>query len=218
VLTGNGEFQVAHIYPHSMLDQSLASSDPFGFWLTLRNFWSDDHIREWQDVIFTDQNNPYKGVETCHNLISLSYDAHMYWTKAYFALKPLKLSDDKKSLEVEFHWLSKYDRSTASTLDILTPPMSPNGSRADMRLYDFSTDRRICSGQKITLTTEDPENLPLPHPALLEMQWILHRLTAMSGGAEIYDDFDNDDDDDAMALWNEGYPYEEEEWGFIYRR
>jgi len=112
---------------------------------------------------------------------------------------------------VEFHWLPKYDLSTAPTLDILTPPKSTGGSRADMQLYDFSTDRRICSGQIITLTTEDPEKLPLPHPALLEMQWILHRLTAMSGGAEIYDGFDNDDDD-AMALWNEEYPYEEEEW------
>jgi hypothetical protein len=45
----------------------------------------------------------------------------------------------------------------------------------------------------------------------MEMQWILHCLTAMSGGAEIYDNFDNDDDD-AMALWNEEYPYKEEEW------
>ena len=41
------------------------------------------------------------------------------------------------------------------------------------------------------------------------MQWVLHRLTAMSGAAEIYDDFDNDDDD-AMVLWNEGNWYEED--------
>ena len=49
---------------------------------------------------------------------------------------------------------------------------------------------------------EDPETHPLPHPALLEMQWILQRVVAMSGAAEIYDNFDNDDDD-AMALRNE---------------
>jgi hypothetical protein len=48
-------------------------------------------------------------------------------------------------------------------------------------------------------------------PAILEMQWMLHSLTAMRGDAEIYDGFDNDDDD-AMVLQNEGYPSEEEEW------
>jgi hypothetical protein len=216
VLTGNGECQVAHIYPQLMLDQSLAPSEPFDFWTMLQNFWSIDRIQKWWDVIFTDQNSLHKGIETCHNLISLSYDAHVYWTKAYFALKPLQLSGDQKALDVEFHWLPKYRRSTASTLDILAPPESPEGSRADMRLYNFSTDRRICSGQVITLTTEDPEKQPLPHPALLEMQWILQRLTAMSGGAEINDNFDNEDDD-AMALWNEEYPYEEE-WGFMHGR
>jgi hypothetical protein len=191
-----------------MLNQSLATSDQFNFWKMLGSFWSDDRIQKWRETIFSDQNSPDKDVETCHNLICLSPDAHAYWTKAYFALKPFELSDDKKRLDVEFHWLPKYNYSPTSKLNILTPPKSSDG-RADIRLYDFPTDQRICSGKKISLITDDPVTQPLPHPALLGMQWILHRLAAMSGGAEIYDDFDNDDDD-AIALWNEGDPYEDE--------
>jgi hypothetical protein len=191
-----------------MLDQSSAPVDPFNFWKMLQYFWSDGHIQEWRDAIFRAQNNPHKGVETCCNLICLSRDAHAYWTKAYFALKPIQLSEDKKSLDVEFHWLPKYNNSPTPVLDILTPPKSLSG-RDDMQLFDFRTGQRICSGQRISLTTDDPDNQPLPHLALLEMQWVLHRLTAMSGAAEIYDDFDNDDDD-AMVLWNEGNWYEED--------
>jgi hypothetical protein len=187
-----------------MFDQSAVASDRYSFWKMLRRFWSEDRIKKWQDAIFSDQNSPNKGVETCCNLICLSRDAHAYWTKAYFALKPIQLSDDKKTLDVEFHWLPQYNYSSA--VDLLQPPAPSEGSvgQAKIKLYQFSTDRKIYSGQKISLTTTDPEKWPLPHLALLEMQWILHRLVAMSGAAEIYDNFDNDDDDDdAMALRNE---------------
>ena len=192
-----------------MLDQSSAASDPYNFGKTLQSFWSPDRVQKWREVIFPGQNIPHKGVETCHNLICLSPDAHVYWTKAYFALKPMELSEDKKRLDVEFHWLPKYNHTVTPERDILTPPKSPEG-RADILLFDFSNKQEIRSGQKISLTTHDPETHPLPHPALLEMQWILHRLTAMSAAAEIYDNFDNDDDD-AMALRNEWDEYEEHE-------
>jgi hypothetical protein len=45
------------------------------------------------------------------------------------------------------------------------------------------------------------------------MQWILHRVAAMSGAAELYDDFGFDNDnDDAMVLQNEWDSYREDEW------
>ena len=129
----------------------------------------------------------------------LSPDAHKYWTKAYFALKPIQLSDDKKCLDVEFYWMPRCNHSAA--VDILTSPESSEG-RSDAKLLHFPTERLIYSGQTFSLTTDDTEKHPLPHPALLEMQWILQRVAAMSGAAEICDDFDNDDDD-AIALLNE---------------
>ena len=56
------------------------------------------------------------------------------------------------------------------------------------------SDHIIQSGDEIQLTTEDPENRPLPHWEILEMQWILNRVVAMSGAAEV-NEFDNNDDD-----------------------
>jgi hypothetical protein len=55
--------------------------------------------------------------------------------------------------------------------------------------------RSIQSGDIFTLTTDDPEGRPLPSWELLDMQWILQRITAMSGAAGP-PEFDDDDDDD----------------------
>jgi hypothetical protein len=104
-------------------------------------------------------------------------------------------------------------RKYSATIDILTSPESLEGldGGSGIKLFHFPTERLIYSGQAFSLTTDDPETRPLPHPALLEMQWILQRVAVMSGAAEIYDDFDNDDDD-AMALLNECESCREGEW------
>jgi hypothetical protein len=112
---------------------------------------------------------------------------------------------------VKFHWLPKYNYS--SEVDISTPPKSSESSdsRPKPKLYNFYTDQVISSGQLISLTTDDPEERPLPHFALLEMQWMLQRVAAMSGAAEIYNDF-NYNDDDAIASRYNCDPYKEDEW------
>jgi hypothetical protein len=188
---------------------NTVDSSQVNFWDTLKMFWSDDRVQKWRNAIFPDQNNPDKGVETYYNLICLSPDAHAYWTKAYFALKPIQLSNDKKRLDMEFHWTPQYNYS--SEIDVLISPLSSGDSRSNIGLFDITTDQRFHSGKKISLTTDDPVTRPLPHLALLEMQWILHRITAMSGAAEIYDDFDNDDDD-IIVLQNEWDSCTEDEW------
>ena len=112
-----------------MLNVSPAVDLPrHNFWKNLKLFWSADRIQNWRNAIFPDQNNPNKGVETCYNLICLSPDAHAGWTRAYFALKPIQLSEDKKRLDVEFHWLPKYNRSE---MDILTLLNHRKSQRAD---------------------------------------------------------------------------------------
>ena len=210
VLTGNAISEVAHLFPFSMLKRSPVTGSGFKFWDLLKAYWSNDRIQEWRNVLYSDQNDPDKGVETCRNLICLSPDAHAYWTKAYFALQPIKLSDDKKRLDVIFHWMpqGKY-----LDVDLLRRPsaLEDLDRGSNIRLFHFLTGRPICSGDTFSLTTDDPVMHPLPDYGLLEMQWILQRLAAMSGAAEIYDDFDNDDDD-TMALRNECDQYEEDEW------
>jgi HNH endonuclease len=209
VLTGNTTYQVAHIYPYSLLDQSSAKE--IKFWHILEGFWSEERIQRWREKIFPDQNRPDQGSETCQNLICLSYDAHAYWGRAYFALKPIQLSDDEKTLDVEFHWLPQ--RGYSAEVDVTTSPTSSKVSdiSAGTKLFHFPTEQEIHSGRKISLTTDDPVERPLPSFGLLEMQWILHRLVAMSGAAEINDDLDNDDDD-AMALRDEWLQRQADEW------
>lgn len=53
------------------------------------------------------------------------------------------------------------------------------------------------------LKTEDRENLPFTSLELLERQWFLNRVVAMSGAADIEDD--SSDDDDYDRVW--------ESWG-----
>jgi hypothetical protein len=113
-------------------------------------------------------------------------------------------------LDVKFHWLPQ--RGYSPAIDLTTSPASSkvSDSSAGTKLFHFPTEQKFHSGQKISLTTDDPVTRPLPSFELLEMQWVLHRLVAMSGAAEIYDDFDNDDDN-AMALRDE-WLQQEDDW------
>jgi hypothetical protein len=181
------------------------------FWQSLAVFWGEDKINEWKNKIFPNSQNPDVGVERCFNLISLSPDAHDMWNRGSFALKPLKLSRDRKKLTVKFFWQVQCKYEIGSEVDLLTE--APSSEGLDLvgdgeflgRLEnDGSSLRHIHSGERFTFTTEDPENLPLPSMELLEMQWVLQRLVAMSGAAgwPSLDDIDDDtvDDDDGWLI------------------
>lgn len=60
------------------------------------------------------------------------------------------------------------------------------------------SDIIIQSGDEIRITTEDPQNCPLPHWDLLEMQWVLNRVVAMSGAVDVDSEFDDVDDDQEL--------------------
>jgi hypothetical protein len=193
VLTKAGEpIEVAHIYPFSMRSEyNPASQSVPSFWNTLRLFWSEERVNAWYDAVFP------RGTEACHNLICLCPNAHKYWEKAHFALKPIGLSDDKKRLDIQFFWLAKGNRT--SQVAILQRPPLPvqldQGPNMTM-LLNVQTKQIICSGDQISLETDDPVAHPLPDLKLLEMQWVLNRVAAISAAAEPQDDFGDDSDDD----------------------
>lgn len=73
-------------------------------------------------------------------------------------------------------------------------------SISDAKLYNFRNNTTVRSGDVITLKTDDPEKKPLPSMDLLEMQWVLHRLTALCGRVYVepvksYSDYDDEDYD-----------------------
>jgi hypothetical protein len=209
VLTRAAEpVEVAHIYPFSMRNLKASTpADPLSIWTVLRQFWSQDRVDAWYKAVFP------VGTEVVNNLMCLCPNAHKYHERASFALEPREISDDKKRLKVKFFWLPLYQQS--SRVDLLHTPSIPEdldqGPRG-LKMWNVQTEKKICSGDEICLETNDPERLPLPDWRLLDMQWILHRVAAMSGAAEPRDDLDEDDDDWEVALGNEADLEMEDEW------
>jgi hypothetical protein len=98
-----------------------------GFWELLNLFWDNDRVKKWRSMIFPNSQNPDVGVERCFNLISLSPPAHDMWNRGVFALKPLKLSRDRKKLTVQFFWKVPGNYKIKSRIDLLTEPASSEG-------------------------------------------------------------------------------------------
>ena len=196
---------VTHILPYSMLNkpENTSGDDAPKFWKILRAFWGKDRVNGWRNEIFPDPKHPDTGVEACFNLISLDPSAHRMWNKGFFALKPLIPANDKK-LTVQFFWQPQYDHKLGDRVDLLKEPLSSEGlsliedEENEVNWLTYRKDkspRDIQSGDIFILTTDDPDNKPLPNYEFLEMQWFLQRVTAMSGAAGTPNIDLNDDDD-----------------------
>lgn len=143
----------------------------------------------------------------------LSSDVHQLWDSARFAFKPIELSQDRRSLKVQFWWLPPSDHSKKY---LFNPPDAPPYLDSDgegTRLFDCKHAVSPCvkSGDIFTFTTDDPVRLPLPSFELLRVQWFLNRLIALSGAADVAED--ELDEDDGMTLAQPipvGYDVEED--------
>jgi HNH endonuclease len=205
VLTGVPSIDVAHIYPFCLLKRE---KDAFGirhsFWNMLKNFWPEEKVAAWEAELFPNGTHE-NGLETARNLISLSKDAHDYWNKGAFALKPIFLSDDKTTLTIQFFWQAKH-QEIQPTMSLLTTPLSTkdldsnNGARlTNYRVKYGDSFKLIKSGDIFELKTDDAEARPLPSFTLLEMQWFLQRVMGMAGAADIEEDLGEEDWDDEIS-------------------
>jgi hypothetical protein len=88
---------------------------------------------------------------------------------------------------LQFFWQPQYDHTRTSKVELLM-----SGGQWLTYIVD-RVPRLIRSGGTFTLTTDDPDNKPLPSWKLLGMQWILQIITAMSGDA-IGNDMSSDDE------------------------
>ncbi|GKZ38121.1 hypothetical protein AbraIFM66950_010091 [Aspergillus brasiliensis] len=181
ILTGCSiPIEVAHIFPRSL---GKKREEGFKhFWKALRCFWTPQQVEAWKEPVLGPD-----GVETCSNLMCMTNLAQELWGKAVFALRPLSLSEDKRHLEVQFYWLpmNKY-RRTMSVTAVPEPfpcNLSSTNDTYKTVLWNMATDTRVCSGDILTFKTDDPVGHPLPSMELLDMQWILHRVLALSGAA-----------------------------------
>jgi hypothetical protein len=208
VLTGHPSREITHIYPRHLIKHK--EEDKFGqrhdFWNHLKSFWSQEKVAAWEAELFP-QGICETGLETVYNLITLSRGAHEMWGRGAFALKPIFVSDNKMTLEVQFFWQKK--QTDSQTMSLLTTPFSTEGLDQNEGAYDHGqradlmnsrTRQCIKSGEYFKIQTDDPSTKPLPSFQLLEIQWFLQRILGMAGAADIdrpaYLDSDSDSDSD----------------------
>ncbi|GKZ19500.1 hypothetical protein AbraCBS73388_004306 [Aspergillus brasiliensis] len=192
VITGcRDPVESAHIFPKSM--GKMDTQDSILSWYSLQYFWSKEKVNAWREQV----NGPNR-TEVCSNLLCMTNLAQKLWKKARFALKPLCLSEDRKSLQVQFYWLPVYQyRARVSATEIPSRfPKHLSGTAVhgqETVLFSIATDRKVCSGDILTFTTNDPDGHPLPSMELLDLQWVLNRVLALSGATyatdkELYTD------------------------------
>lgn len=204
LLTDGSSIEVAHIFPNSMINQrkptNLDNCIP-GFWKLLQFFWTAERLNSWRRELFTDPSNPERLSDGCHNQICLSLAAHGFWAQGLFALKPLKVSEDRKEISVVFYWQPHNPHGRFDAISPTQRPVSSAGAQGvdNNDLNRTAPDGRrvpIQSGDVFTFRTEDPISHPLPSFALLDMAWHLGRVVSMSAAATLFDQDQYDDDDD----------------------
>ena len=147
-------------------------------------------------------------VQRVDNLISLNAHAHRLWAMGDFAFEPIPRNpdDEGRKQSIIFHWLPTIKSSDTITAETYpeheeSPADSSNGASTGESLYRSSDGKRILSGERIDMTTNDPQRLPLPSYGLLRLQWDMQRLLHLSAGAEpLHLSDDSDDDDDEYDL------------------
>ncbi|KAL1884895.1 hypothetical protein Plec18167_001551 [Paecilomyces lecythidis] len=86
---------------------------------------------------------------------------------------------------------------------LIIPPSIPSDlthGNLNAKLWNGDRDKRIISGDIITITTENPETHPLPSFKLIQMQWVLNRGIALSGAADVTDE--ELEGEDEGCLWD----------------
>ncbi len=197
VVSKVGGIDACHIYPwcaFGMRDTERVSK----FWEVLAIFWPEEKVASWKAKIFRDSRTPY-GTETVENMLTLTATLHRFHSQGAFALRPVRMSEDKTRLELEFHWLARQQRELRTRVDLRVKPISsrdwwdPSGLFAMSGHEDPRRPTFLSSGARFVMTTDDPTSKPLPDPGLLELQWHLQRILAMSGASGWKEeDFDND--------------------------
>lgn len=115
-------------------------------------------------------------------------------------------------MRLKFYWLPRRIKESQRMLsgeEFLKSPETPSESSIGpgfLQFFNVRTCESIQSGDTITLYTPDPVALPLPSEHLINLQWHLHRIAALSASAvdaymmQFGDEDDSDGDDDYGSL------------------
>jgi len=208
-ITRISQHQVAHIYRHGLINlpniQTVFDRCIPSIWKLLHVFWDEDKVMRWRRSIFRDPNDPEKPCDGCYNMICLRDDIHSMWEKGIFALRPISLSPDQKQLHLQFYWQPKQTHGPNDFVEVAKAPLSSKDlTEVAGNELSYKDNNQVWvsikSGYLFTMTTCDPERLPLPSFELLEMQWNLARIVSMSAAAEEQEGVDSDNGDGGNNL------------------
>ncbi|GKZ38770.1 hypothetical protein AbraIFM66950_011234 [Aspergillus brasiliensis] len=152
------------------------------FWMALELWWVAETVARWMKAIFPNPKKP-EAVETIRNYITLSPMLKKYWEWGDLVLRPNpKDKENKKELRVQIAWLPLQDHFWKDTVSIrLKPPLIKETALSELVVYQSELFKHVKTGDWITLTTPDPERLPLPSYYLLEMRFVMSLLVRLSG-------------------------------------
>ncbi|KAJ9667293.1 hypothetical protein H2201_002494 [Coniosporium apollinis] len=110
---------------------------------------------------------------------------------AHFALKPLSVSQDRKSLKVQLFWQADYDENEPVPADL--KPRSSKGANEFVTRYGAPSwiyepgstlTKRVESGYEFDITTADPVEMPLPNFNLIQLAFLMARVVALRGDVD----------------------------------
>ncbi|KAH3592609.1 hypothetical protein KXV95_002432 [Aspergillus fumigatus] len=166
------------LYPVWMSDENTDVMRQF--FEGLRQVWSDEKVDEWYNAIYGDVSGPEKP----ENLVLLSPDAYLLFTKGYIAFEPVDKDPEGMWLSLKLWWLQRDEKDNVDFSIIPHLPSDLNPYEYGIALHDVCNDSPLLSGKTITLNTHDPQNYPLPDTRIIEMQWVLNRVLALSGSVK----------------------------------
>lgn len=170
----------------------------------LKGFWGEAKMMAWSELFSREEIT-----ESPKNLICLNRQLHFWFDHAKFALKPLRQTENE--VVVQWHWLKDArlkpkDRITGD--DFLTQAglTDQNWGKG---LAHRKSGMPVRTGQIFHIRADDPEHLPSFE--LLELQWNLLRVAAISGAADVSKDYwwSDDSEDEGHDLWEQN---EQEDW------
>lgn len=164
IITGLTGPDIVSICPNVLLG---SSNDDLVLWRILEAFWGQEKAAVWRR----------KAVEAgCSNLICLDSSLYTAWSSAKFVLQPISV--EGTTLKFRLFWLRSLNARYPGVESLLIKP--------DDMLADAPGDTQCArlppNGSLFAVTAKEP--CLLPSFELLELQWHLQRLAALSGAAE----------------------------------
>jgi hypothetical protein len=164
-------------------------------YFSLRDSYFDaKELDRWAEYLASDKSI----IDTPRNMICLSPLLHRWSSKAIFGLEPIR-PEAENSVFVRFRWLPFTGFSIKNTRhDLSRTPDEARTVRPGLQAYEvvnLVTKRPIQTGDVFEIKSN--EKGQLPSWTLLELQWKLIGMCAISGAGEAEaEDFDDSDDEE----------------------